>query len=168
MGIDGVLNNFTDAEYHEFGQEHKKDRLFYSVRCVKLLNELTDKSGAKIVVSSTWRLGETDESMKLVLEGMGITGEYIGMTGREAHLARGVYRGNEIISWIHDNEDLCGNYFRFRNFVILDDDSDMLLWQKDNYVNCDPEIGMTNRTLFRALAILNNAPCEDIGQEFTS
>ena len=164
LDIDGVLNNTTDSQRHDCNSESKrKNSLFYSKRCVALLNELTEQTGAGIVVSSTWRIGETDATMETVLRGMGIEGKYLGMTGLEALKEEYILRGNEILSWIKRNESLCGEYYKFRSYVILDDDSDMLLWQKDNYVNCDPTIGMTERTVFKAKAILNNAPCEDIG-----
>ncbi len=65
-------------------------------------------------------------------------------------------RGNEILQWIKDNEEIVGPYYDFKKYVILDDDSDMLLWQKDNYINCDHWVGMTEKTVFKAKKILGD------------
>ena len=162
LDIDGVLNNSMDSDRH-IGEDDAKGRL-YSPRCVELLNKLTCRSGAKIVVSSTWRMGRSFEEMASVLKHIGVEGEMIGMT--DVLNDMDTFRGNEILKWIKDNPDIVGDNYLFRDYVILDDDSDMLLWQKDNYVNCDPTVGMTDRTVYKALSILLNAPCEDVGQEF--
>lgn len=160
LDMDGVINNATDSDRHIIDNRG----YLYSPRCVSLLNELTDSTGAKIVVSSVWRLGKTVEELQELCKAIGITGEIIDKTPSfNEHWSM---RGNEIYSWISSNSDIVGSPYEFRRYVILDDDSDMLLWQKDNYVNCDPTIGMTDRTVFKAQAILFNAPCEDTGQEY--
>lgn len=161
LDIDGVLNNEVDGDNHK---ELVSDYGHYSERCVRLLNELTSSTGVKIVLSSTWRLGRTLEQIKLMFTEMGIRAECIGLT--DDYNNGYTFRGNEILKWIKDPEDLVGFYHKYRSYVILDDDSDMLLWQKNNYVNCDPYTGITYRTVARAKAILNNTICEDIGQEF--
>ena len=38
--------------------------------------------------------------------------------------------------------------------VILDDDSDMLYWQRNHYVQCDGECGLSNGVAYRAIRIL--------------
>lgn len=171
LDIDGVLNNAMDSDYHEAPDDDKfkQVHLLHSKRCVGLLNKLIEETNAKIVVSSTWRLGQTDESMESTLRCIGIKGGYLGMTKDLRYEQPDTFRGNEILRWVKDNKGIIGkDYYDFRSYVILDDDSDMLLWQKENYVNCDPEIGMTERTVFKAKSILLNAPCEDVGQEFVN
>lgn len=169
LDIDGVLNNALDKDEHVINVERNGQEEYFphSKRCVKLLNKLTKDTGAKIVVTSTWRLGETDQSMQEVLNLIGVTGEYIGMTSSVSYDNDYTLRGNEILKWIQDHEPFLGKmYYDYREYVILDDDTDMLLWQKDNYVNCDPEIGITDRVVCKAKSILLRLPCEDIGQEF--
>jgi hypothetical protein len=151
LDIDGVLNNSEDSDMHETlgGCD------FYSPNCVQRLNNLTDKTGAKIVVSSTWRLGTTVEDLVGKLKSMGVTGEIIGKTDdlRSLH----GFRGNEILKWIKDNIKLlgCVHHWQFKSYVILDDDTDMLLWQKDNFVNTDGQIGLTDKDVEDAIVILN-------------
>jgi hypothetical protein len=102
--------------------------------------------------------------MQSLLHKMKVLGEVIGMTDYlpESY----TFRGNEILKWIQDNDEVLGSEFEYRRYVILDDDTDMLLWQRHNYVNCDHEIGMTDRVVAKATAILNHAPCSDVGQEY--
>jgi hypothetical protein len=84
---------------------------------VKVLNEILERSKAKVVVSSTWRLGNPLECIDKMLRFHGFTGELIGMT--EAWLDRDKYphRGHEIQEWLDRHS--------VESFVILDDDSDM-------------------------------------------
>lgn len=117
LDIDGVLNHAgcTESIY-----EH--DPL-----CVAQLNRITDVTGAKIVISSTWRLGKKSEWIK---ERLGITGLVIGITpylckknekGWEDHLER----GKEIQAWLDQyNQDL-KQECKVTEFVIIDDDRDM-------------------------------------------
>ena len=72
-------------------------------------------------------------------------------------------RGVEIKQWIDTNihSDNMKNWKRKKlgvdyNYVILDDDSDMLLEQKDNFVRTTSEIGLTDDDVKKAILILNN------------
>ena len=64
-------------------------------------------------------------------------------------------RGNEIHQWIDDNRESVGPYYQFTEYVILDDDSDMLYWQRNNFLLVDRFVGLTNGTVFQAKKILN-------------
>lgn len=148
LDIDGVLNypNMPDSVKKLYGQVSK--------RCVDLLNELTDETCAKLVISSTWRK-DSDQFPPINerLKELGVTGEIIGST--PVLTQRAVFRGNEIYHWMLDNKEICGTYPNlFRDYVILDDDSDMLLWQFNNFVQTDAWTGMTPTTLHRARRIL--------------
>jgi hypothetical protein len=150
LDIDGVLNNATKGTRRTI--KGMKGYHLNDPRCVALLNNLTDVTQAKIVISSTWRLGETLENMQKICKCMGITAEVIGMT--PSLRFPGAVRGNEILAWIKSNEHIYGNYHNFQNYVIIDDDSDMLLWQKDNFVLTDGEYGLTRRGIAKAYRIL--------------
>jgi hypothetical protein len=61
-------------------------------------------------------------------------------------------RGVEIATWIDDNityEDQ-----KSFSYVILDDDSDMLLEQEPFFVHCREEVGLTECDATRAVKIL--------------
>lgn len=153
LDIDGVLNCESDMGT-KYDARLNTPCHFYSTRCRDNLNTLLEQTEANIVVSSTWRLGETIESMQDILIQMGVIGEVIGLTPRlhgEASL-----RGNEILKWIKDNQDHIGvPYYQYRTYVILDDDSDMLYWQKDNFVCTDRYSGLTIKDCNKAMMMLN-------------
>lgn len=55
----------------------------------------------------------------------------------------------KIYRWMHD-QDIEPIY------CILDDDSDMLLWQKDNFVQTNSYIGLTDKEMCLTIEILNS------------
>lgn len=151
LDIDGVLNNASDSDMH---CHLDKSCDFYSKVCVDHLNTITDKTGAKIVVSSTWRLKTPLQELKDKLLYMGVKGEVIGVTDDLRH--HHCLRGNEIHNWIQDNKELVNcEYYNYKSYVILDDDSDMLLWQKENFVHTNGEVGLDLGGVEKAIKILN-------------
>lgn len=127
--------------------------------CVTRLNELCKSTEAKVVISSTWRLGRTADELQKILNDGGFTGEVIGKTEdlRYGEAGDCILRGNEILHWIKNHEDLVGKqvgYWEYKRYVIFDDDSDMLYWQKDNYIHVDPYCGLTPHNVFTAKKIL--------------
>lgn len=109
----------------------------------------------------------------------------IGETVRGYHFVQPgsflkLIRGNEVGTWVdrnlkypwHDNPemdtqyrilDIDGNFQKMRHntvgvdysFVILDDDQDFLLCQKDYFVHTDGMIGLTKEDVKNAIDILN-------------
>jgi hypothetical protein len=137
----------------------------------KLLGKILDQTGAKIVLSSSWRyvtLERTKEHMES--EGFLFNDKLIGVTIRAHHyLEKGskihlsIPRGVEIKQWIdaHIHSDNGKNWERKKvgndfTYIILDDDLDMLLEQKDHFLNTNSEIGLTDEIVESAVAILNN------------
>jgi len=47
---------------------------------------------------------------------------------------------------------------RFRDYVILDDDSDMLYCQRNNFICVDYTTGITSRIIYKIKCILNLDP----------
>lgn len=153
LDYDGVLNH--ELFYRERAKIENKITYPYSEidpTCIKFLNDLVDETGAKIVVSSTWKSSGIDYCRD-VLVYHGFKGEIIDITPNLR--SENCLRGNEILKWIKDNEDLVGPYYNFTEYVILDDDSDMLYWQRNNFILVDRYIGMTPKTVFQASKILN-------------
>jgi hypothetical protein len=85
-----------------------------------------------------------------------LAGEIIGITPTETEVVKSgqaefydmVCRGMEIDFWIKQN-DFEGNY------VIIDDNDDMLESQKDFFVETFPNIGLTMEDAKKAIEILN-------------
>lgn len=157
LDIDGVLNHQAYYESDRWDKSGKRDSDI-DPKSVEILNGIIKNTGAKVVISSTWRIGRTIEELQQALERKGFTGEIIDFTDRLFFTGGGNYtacRGDEIYKWIKDNEELIGSkYYEYKSYVILDDDSDMLLGQANNYINIDQFVGITLKTAFKAEKIL--------------
>lgn len=126
LDIDGVLNSHdwfrrrvTEQPTGNYWERQ------IDPRAVGLLNEIIEATGAKIVISSTWRKNYTLQELRAGLESRGFCGEIIAVTGEDLS---GI-RGWEIGKWL--DEHFYGTSYRIpmRNvierFAIVDDDSDM-------------------------------------------
>lgn len=157
LDFDGVLN-------HELYYVRRHEKNFegypgypqaeFDPESIKKLNYIIEKTGAKVVISSSWRHGRTLQELQNLLSSVGFNGEIIDFTPSFKH--DDCLRGNEILEWVKKHEELIGQpYHEFENYVILDDDSDMLYWQKDNFLHIDRYVGLTTRDAGRAIRILN-------------
>jgi hypothetical protein len=122
--------------------------------CVAALNRITDATGAKIVISSSWRyIGE--ENATILLRAWGVTGDVIGITTTELEsrwtpdnlVWQAVVRGVEIQDWIDKNP-------KCESFVILDDDADMAHLEP-RLILTPFEVGLTESDADRAIEMLS-------------
>lgn len=154
LDIDGVLNSeeffierTQDCRYDNYraaGYSPKMSRNLCSLDSVAIanLNYIISQTGAKIVVSSTWRCD--DPWLQELFAVVGIP-SYIGIT--PYHIAR--HRGTEIKQWLDKHPEV-------ENYVILDDDNDMLDSQLDNFVQTDAyKRGLSLVNAEQAIKILN-------------
>jgi hypothetical protein len=156
LDIDGVLNSDKHANRYSLEEWENLSYLERHIdnEAVELINYICDKTNAQVVVSSTWRYGRTVEQLQQILNDRGGTFKVIDKTPE--HSIR--YRGYEIDDWISKNrsKDENGDYFKFTNYVILDDDiGDMLLKQKDNVFEIDRRVGITKIDADKIIAHLN-------------
>lgn len=154
LDIDGVLNH--ELFYRGMSRSKRaKDRPLSEIdrESVLILNGLIKETDVKVVISSTWRKSHTNKQIQGYLDYHGFIGEVIGSTPNFED--NNSVRGNEILRWIKDNEKLIGvPYYDYINFVIIDDDSDMLLWQRNNFVHVDGYCGVTPNQMYRAVRFL--------------
>jgi len=151
LDFDGVLNS------HFYAKSKKMGLIDIDEDSVVLLNQIVQASDAKVVVSSTWRLNRTIQELEDILLSKGFIGEVIDKTKdlRRGPDADSIVRGNEILCWMKDNPAAIGcPYYNYTNYIILDDDSDMLYSQRNNFIHVDPYVGITPRTVFQAKKIL--------------
>jgi hypothetical protein len=134
---------------------HKADR-----ECVEALNYLLKQTGAKIVVSSSWRKAKNPlQYMRRVLSLWDIKGKVVGVTpysatekkiindaGEEISIFLGRERGHEIQAWLDTRSDV-------EAFVILDDESDMVHLDC-RLIKSTFEEGLTLELAERAIALL--------------
>lgn len=141
LDIDGVLNNRkTIAAAKGFKS--------FDSECVSLLNWLVSESGAKIVISSNWRLYPYDfeelfANQRIVCE---IYDHTPIINDFQNGIFRAVIRGAEIGEWLRLHPET-------EKFVILDDDADMgeLL---PNLVQTSMDTGLTFEHTKKALEML--------------
>ncbi len=137
LDFDGVLN--TPAYLDEVGYDGPVAASGQiDTRAVDELNCLVALTGAKVVVSSTWRKYYSVEGLQQLLESRGFRGEIIGKT-----LELWCYRGAEIRDWLYEHPEV-------EQFVILDDDNDMEKLAR-KMVQTDPEKGLTEADVDEAV-----------------
>lgn len=148
LDIDGVLN-FN-------GCRNKIDGVYFvNDNKIKLLKQIIDRTGAKIVLSSTWRFGWFDcdsgtdsidaehfTKLKEKLKEFGIE-----LLSRTPVLAG--YRGSEIKRYIEkwDGEEI-------EKFIILDDNADMKPYM-ERLIQTSFKTGLTQKNVERAVKMLN-------------
>lgn len=156
LDIDGVLNcesayKAGECQYQEWvWEDGRKDHYQrFCVRSKNLLNKLIDETKAKIVISSTWRMSGI-EFMKKVWELEEMHGEIIGITPSMRTSGIHIPRGMEIDYYLE--HDLNFNHINWdekiqqeyidqsgvENYIIIDDDSDMLYNQRNHFVHVLP------------------------------
>lgn len=156
LDIDGVLNVIGQGrdQYGALFHKHFEDNLNYII----------NSTGAKIVISSTWRMSGLEE-MQNMWKDRNLPGDVIDITpisrflrDEELTFDERKERGNEIKTWLLEHPEII-------NYVILDDDTDMLDEQLPYFVQCsenqshidciDIGYGLTKECTEQAIKILN-------------
>lgn len=161
LDFDGVLNN--QLWYVRNNGHRGQDDL--DSESIGFLNNLIAATDAKVVVTSTWRLGRSVEELQTILDRNGFKGEVIDKTKdmREGENSHSILRGNEILCWIKDNPTIIGcGYWEYDDYVIFDDDTDMLYCQKDNFIEINPYCGLTPNCVHRAKQIFMRNNFNDV------
>lgn len=162
LDVDGVLNSARSwvagkGKLEQYHIENPDDPHYRRVtKCTidpiacELINEVCKETDAKLVISSTHRkhFPKHDE-----VEYLNLLKEYFGFLGINPDLVIGATpslhtaRGAEIKYWLDNNPHVT-------HFAIVDDSSDMLESQMDNFVRVDPEIGFTFEDFKKVSALL--------------
>lgn len=139
LDIDGVI---LDMNY--LHDNHEDGPWTLNPEKLNILHEILNKTGAKIVISSSWRLLE--EGMEYLEKYLGscmhlnnktpINNNYeILPDGTTSKIYLGKIRGDEIKAWLDKHPEIT-------TYAILDDDSDMLFEQKPFFVKTDTMKGL--------------------------
>ena len=163
LDIDGVLAlMYKDRD--DYGS------LFHP-EFVENLKSIIDATGAKIVISSTWRSSGL-EIMQEMWKHRGLPGEVIAITPFSQHRFRGLeikeYLSNNMqfqrINWSKKVQKTYIKASKCKNYIILDDDSDMTYNQREHFVKCSCNFthpdslegyGLTKQCAEQAIKILN-------------
>lgn len=146
LDIDGVL--VTARSQWAFGRGGGILKEFDRVAVGLLNNLIKINPDTKLVISSTWRLGSTIEELQTLVTEQGIEGTVVGKTPRFTDEDRGV----EIKHWL-DNHPSLG----ITNYLILDDDYDMLPEQTPHFSPIDDSgVGLDMDSYLRGCVILGH------------
>lgn len=149
LDIDGVLNHrlyFKQLDRTTLKDNEDRHLSQLSADSIEILNQIADWN---FVVSSTWRKSLTVDECQALFEQKGFKGKLLDATPK---LNPPCLRGNEILQWMRDNVTNSSN---FSNYVIFDDDSDMLYWQRNNFFLIDGYCGITPNVIYRAKRFLS-------------
>lgn len=129
LDIDGVITSARTG-WHNL-----------DIYAVNFLRWFCKESGAKIVISSTWRYNHDAEFWRSIF------GDYMHDSFRttRAHLE---IRGLEIEDWLRSHPEVT-------EYLILDDDSDMLDDQKDRLILTDAMNGLLFEGMCKMLELFD-------------
>lgn len=160
LDFDGVLNHFT----HFVGLNHRvaadclTDALSFDHAAVARLNVIVERTGAEVVISSSWRTRHDDSGalafplpvLRSLLERHGFRGRVADITPRLHRSPDGEprVRGHEIQAWI--DAQPAGTV---GPFVVLDDDADMAHLEART-VRTSMDTGLLDEHVERAVALL--------------
>ena len=140
LDVDGVLNN---DGYFERTKNEKQNRIELDDENIKCLKEIIDLTGAKVVVTSTWKELRIYSKLISYLKTFGIE-----VYDKTIHMSYN--RGDEIRKYLSTHE--------IDNFIILDDeifkDFNELISHlvKTDFYN----VGLTEKHKTLALKLMNN------------
>jgi hypothetical protein len=149
LDFDGVLNDDPKLNALKHEQEFKLEHLSKHIHedKISLVNKITEETGAKVIVSSSWRLLADLKTLKSLLKDKGLEAEVIDTTakGGKEHDDR----------WKHIEQKI--KEYNPTSYVILDDDhiSTDKDFKNPNFVKTKDKLGITENNVDRAIKILN-------------
>ncbi|CAA0163047.1 conserved hypothetical protein [Tenacibaculum maritimum] len=145
LDIDGVLNNSTFFKSEECKACGTSIKRYFDPKCVQVLNSITLETGAKIVVSSSWRITRSLVQLQDLFKLIGITGKVYGKTQDLSLYETDSknLRGLEIKDWITTNKKRIKTPIQY---IILDDENDFLAEQKQCFYKTNPDTGLNTKT----------------------
>lgn len=170
LDFDGVINS---TAYYTWVHEHPEflkagGHRHIDPDSVKKVIELCDKTGASIVISSSWRLMSLEQTLKN-LNGIRdlrpILERTVGITPRTDSRERGLEikyflnacRKQNFITftgYVLADRKSCKFDF-YPEYLILDDDTDILEEQYDRFIHINNAVGITDRNILEGVKILN-------------
>ena len=160
LDIDGVLNSsdndYAMCELWKLDKANKSRDEFgtlFDERCVRWLKWIIEKTGCKIVLSSSWR-GVGLNTIQLMWEMRDLPGEVVDITPTDVSIEiinkyeatnNEADRGYEIQEWIDNNNP--------EKYCIVDDDNDML--EHQHFVRTSKSTGLNYSSAHGIVSILN-------------
>ena len=132
LDVDGVLNSYKTGGMYALKRN-----------CLRRLQKIVEETGCEIILSSTWRKDEYAlRRLRRVLA-------YRNIRIKDVTPILDKSRGIEIEEWL--NRNLTRKEWNELTYAIVDDDSDMEVWQFPSFFQTDPEYGMTDIIAYRII-----------------
>lgn len=138
LDVDGVLMHYKKGpggKFVSYGLDPK---------CVSRLNRILRTTGAKIVVSSCYRIGRSVPQLQELMDGFGVKGVVAGRTGQSDT------RGLEVREWLDKNGA--------KAYAVLDDELDGASHVLGHYVQTKNTVygpGLTKKEADEVIGILS-------------
>ena len=162
LDIDGVINSDEYAdEYHKYKLGLQGYHIWVDPKAVERVRRLCEETGAKIILSSSWRRHRLDVTLEDLKQYSGmepLLPYMIGVTPGYIRRNRGQEIDDTFKEWNHhikmgridkqyENEPV-------ERYAIVDDDNDMLDKQLDHFVQTDWKYGITDEDVDKLKEIL--------------
>lgn len=148
LDVDGVINN--NYYYLESDKEEDQCYQFLSKRLIENLKRIVDETGAKLVLSSSWRSSLDDN-----LKPRSVMGQYLvealskdGLFLYDKTEVLGINRYEEIKTWIK-------NHPQTTRYVVLDDSDYSWKDLSVNWIRPDANTGISESNVIESIKILN-------------
>lgn len=168
LDFDGVLNSGRNLTYLHRAGLPATDRYgdLFDPEAVDNLRRIIAATGAMVVVTSSWHLGEP-ERLEAMWRERELPGFILGTTGRTASGAGDTFpadttaataaqartaKGEAIRNWLNSQAPQGCSY------VIFDDEAGFFPEQIPHFIRTDPHAGITRSDAERAIAILSREP----------
>ena len=163
LDIDGVLN--TERWHLNEGQNAPQDQYgdTFDPKAVANLALIIEKTGAEIVISSSWKFSGL-ESMQAMWRERKLPGKVIDITpstvsdemllkANSEELDKMPFKGYDIEEW-HSN-----NSKQIKNYIIIDDENCFLPQQWSNLIRTNPKYGISKEDAEKAIKYFNQWEC---------
>jgi hypothetical protein len=163
LDIDGVLNSEEYASrWHKENLGQKGHHIWVDEEAVDRLIGLIQKSGCYIILSSSWRRYSLPDTIKFLSKYPDLDKIHQYLIGITPWRWQRGCRGDEIKRLMDEWKDmveqgLVSEKFKdvkIDNYVILDDDADMLDEQKEHFIHVDWTVGLRDSDVEKCLNIL--------------
>lgn len=163
LDIDGVLN--TEWWHLNKGKNTHQDQYgdTFDPKAVANLALIIEKTGAEIVISSSWKFSGL-ESMQAMWRERKLPGKVIDITPNTVsdeillkadpeELDKMPLKGYDIEEWLSKNGE------QVKNYIILDDENNFLPYQWSNLIRTNPEYGISKEDAEITIKYFNQWEC---------
>lgn len=154
LDVDGVLNSEQFVQTSSTGLPFGDNQI--DPEAVERLNQIIERTGAKVVISSSWRHVWSRGEIVRMLGKRGFRHPDAVVSITPSLLSQ---RGDEVADWLGNQGErgrIDPEFGGVESYVILDDSSDFNPDQREHFVQTDADIGLTDEDARRAIFILGS------------